>query len=170
MESKFNQKSFQEIESSETINIREELERYVRYWRWFVLSAIIALTLAFLYLRYATPQYNASTSILIKDNQKSGISDELKAVADLGIVGTGSTNNTDNEIEIIKSRKIIGKVVDSLHLNISVFKEGRVKTSEAYKNIPFAIDFLNSEETVRLTLLSSALFLIFLDIDCKTIC
>ena len=149
MESNFNQKSFQELESSESINIREELEKYVQYWRWFLVSVLIVLTLAFLYLRYTTPQYNASTSILIKDNQKSGISDELKAVADLGIVGTGSANNTDNEIEIIKSRKIIGKVVDSLHLNISIYKEGRVKTSEVYKNIPFKIDFFNSEEIIH---------------------
>ena len=72
-------------------------------------------------LRYSTPKYSASTSIMIKDNQKSGISKELEAFKDMGIVGGGSTNNTDNEIEILKSRKIIGNVVDSLNLTISYF-------------------------------------------------
>ena len=71
---------------------------------------------------------------MIKDNQKSGISDELKAVSDLGIVGTGSTNNPDNEIVILKSRNIVGKVIDSLNLSISYFKEGRIKLIETYKS------------------------------------
>ena len=70
---------------------------------------------------------------MIKDNQKSGISKELAAFEDLGIVG-GSANNTDNEIEILKSRKIIGAVVDALHLNTVYYTKGRIKTSELYGN------------------------------------
>jgi len=107
-----------QLEDNDTINIREELEKYLIHWKWFALGAIIALVLAFLYLRYATPQYSASSSIMIKDNKKSGISAELAAFEDLGIIGGGSANNTDNEIEIIKSRKIIGFVVDSLDLDV----------------------------------------------------
>ena len=77
--------------------------------------------MAYIYLRYTAHQYSASASILIKDNQKSGISKELEAFKDMGIVGGGSTNNTDNEIEIIKSRKIIGRVVDTLKLRYYLF-------------------------------------------------
>ena len=135
----------QQTENNDTFNIREELEKYLIHWKWFVLGIFIAMLGAFLYLRYTTPQYIASTSIMIKDNQKSGISDELKAVADLGIVGTGSTNNPDNEIEVLKSRKIIGNVVDSLLLEITYFIEGRVKKSELYTNKPFEIIFVDRE-------------------------
>lgn len=97
-----------------------------------MLGVFVSFILAFLYLRYSTPEYSASASILIKDNQKSGISKELEAFKDMGIVGGSSANNTDNEIEILKSRKIIGTVVDSLNLTTIYSREGRVKRSEIY--------------------------------------
>jgi tyrosine-protein kinase Etk/Wzc len=104
----------QEFESNDTINLRDELGKYLTHWKWFVIGAILALIGAYMYLRYTTTQYSAITSIMIKDNQKSGISAELAAFEDLGIIGGGSANNPDNEIEILKSRKIIGNVVDVL--------------------------------------------------------
>lgn len=52
------------------LNIREQLEKYIIHWKWFVLTAIIALAIAFLYLRYSTPQYRAAISIVLKDDKK----------------------------------------------------------------------------------------------------
>ena len=135
-------------DENDTINIRTEIEKYVMHWKWFVLGGIISLGLAFLYLRYSTPEYNATASILIKDNQKSGISAELAAFEDLGIIGGASANNTDNEIEILKSRKIIGNVVDSLNLGISYFVSGRVIESEAYKSSsPIKLSFIKRDSS-----------------------
>lgn len=127
----------------DAINIRTEIEKYLIYWKWFLLSIIISLGIAFLFLRYSTPLYNATSSILIKDNQKSGISAELAAFEDLGIIGGNSANNTDNEIEILKSRKIIGNVVDTLNLGVSYFVSGRVVENEVYKwSSPVKFNFL----------------------------
>tara|TARA_R110002073_G_scaffold322276_2_gene498844 strand:+ start:27526 stop:29901 length:2376 start_codon:yes stop_codon:yes gene_type:complete len=141
-----NYKPTQFQNEGETLNIRAEIEKYLRYWKWFVLGIVISVGLSILYLRYTTPQYNASASILIKDNKKSGLSAELETFKDLGIVGGGSTNNTDNEIEIMKSRKVIGNVVDSLHLDVSYFVSGRVIESELYKKIsPIRIEFLEKD-------------------------
>lgn len=123
----------------ETLNIREEIEKYLVDWKWFVLGVLISLTLAFFYLKYSTPQYSANSSIMLKDNKKSGISAELAAVSDLGIVGGSSLNNTDNEIEILKSRKIVGQVVDSLNLTITYFVKNGIKETEIYTNSPFKI-------------------------------
>ena len=133
---------------TETINIREELEKYVINWKWFLLAVLISLSGAFIYLRYTIPTYTATTSILIKDNNKSGISSELAAFEDLGIIGGGSSNNPENEIEILKSRKIIGKVVDELDLEVSYFTEGRVKQSEEYTNKPISIEFLSKKRPI----------------------
>lgn len=138
--------NFNQVQDTDTINIREELEKYVIYWRWFILGIVVAVGIAFLYIRYTTPSFSVSSSIMIKDNQKSGISDELKAVADLGIVGTGSANNTDNEIYILKSRKIMGFVVDSLNLQVQYFTEGRIKTSELYSDIPFELKLMPTND------------------------
>ena len=140
--------SFNGNEDADTLNIREELEKYLFHWKWFVLGGLVSLVVAFTYLRYSTALYSASTSILIKDNQKSGISKELEAFKDMGIVGGGSANNTDNEIEILKSRKIIGTVIDSLDLTTIYFQEGRVKRTEVYRNNPIKIIFDTDKESL----------------------
>ena len=133
------------VDDDDTINIRAEIEKYIIYWKWFVLGVFVSIVLAFLYLRYSTPLYTAKAVILIKENQKSGISAEMKAFEDLGILG-GSTNNIDNEIEIIKSRKIIGDVIKKLNYNISYFSEEGVKESELYnKKSPIIIDFIRKD-------------------------
>ncbi|SDS15032.1 capsular exopolysaccharide family [Polaribacter sp. KT25b] len=139
------QKNNQEIifEDNDKINLKEEFDKYVYYWRWFVLALCISFCCAYYYIKKTPPLYNASAYIMIKDNLKSGISDELKAVSDLGIVGNNSTNNPENEIFIIKSRKIVSRVVDSLELNISYFDEQGRNAIEAYKNSAIKVDFLN---------------------------
>ncbi|TXD47381.1 Wzz/FepE/Etk N-terminal domain-containing protein, partial [Polaribacter sp. IC063] len=141
-EQKENSMASQITEDGDSLNIREELEKYLVYWKWFVFCAVLSLSLAFIYLIYATPQYSAAASIMIKDNNKSGISSELAAFEDLGIIGGGSANNPDNEIEILKSRKIIGNMVDSLDLTISYFMEGTIKKSEVYNRTPIVLKFI----------------------------
>lgn len=144
----FQEKQFKAIDNNDTLNIREEVEKYIIHWKWFLLFTVLSLTTAYLFLRYTTPQYSASTSILIKDNNKSGISAELAAFEDLGIVGGGSSNNTDNEIEILKSRKIIGSVIDSLNFDVSYFTEGRVKQVEVYKKSPINFTFIKKDSVL----------------------
>ena len=33
----------------DTFNLKEELENYLIYWRWFVLSLVVCVAIAFLY-------------------------------------------------------------------------------------------------------------------------
>jgi tyrosine-protein kinase Etk/Wzc len=136
---------FNAQDATDTINIREELEKYLFHWKWFFLGVLISLAGAYFYLRYETPLYSATTTIMIKDNQKSGISKEFAAFEDLGIVG-GSANNTDNEIEILKSRKIVGSVVKTLNLTMLYFIEGRIKRSELYRGKPINVVWAASLE------------------------
>ena len=158
------------IEADDTLNIRVEIEKYLIHWKWFVLGIILALTVAFLYLRYKTPQYNVSAVILIKDDKKSGASAELAAFEDLGILG-GSGQNIDNEIEIIKSRNIIGDVIRNLELNISYFMRGRIKESEVYLKSPIKVivsnkkeSFYNLDSILTITKISTSQFELFSEI------
>ncbi len=138
---------FEFPEDIDNINVREEIEKYLNYWGWFLIGLCVAFIAAFFYLKHTPKQYSASAYIMIKDNLKSGISDEFKAVSDLGIVGNSSTNNPENEIFIIKSRKIVGKMVDSLNLNISYFKDGEISNGEFFKNSGIELNFINTSQT-----------------------
>ncbi|MDA8728921.1 polysaccharide biosynthesis tyrosine autokinase [Flavicella sp.] len=118
----------QQIE--ETLSLRDELEKYLYHWKWFVLSAFSALIVAFFYLRYATPKYEVKTSLLIKQDDNM-MSSELAAFQDLGLFGD-SYNNIQNEIQLLKSRTLASSVAKDLNLTTRYFRQGRLKESEVY--------------------------------------
>lgn len=124
------------------IQLRAILEKYLIHWKWFVLAVILFLFTAKIYLRYTTPMYQASTTILVKDEKKGGMLSELSAFADMGL-GSGLKSNVDNEIEILKSRSLIESTVKKLELNISIFEKGRVNTRELYTEAPIEVHFSN---------------------------
>ena len=136
MEGKF------ENNESTNINIREELEKYLIHWRWFVLSILITLILAFIYLRYTEKTYKVNTTIVVKDEKRGGgISTELSAFADLGML-SGGKSNLENETQVLSSRTLAERTVRRLQLNISYISEGRLINSELYNNNPIDFNFI----------------------------
>lgn len=131
--------------TDDTINLREEIEKYVFHWKWFVLGVVIALVVAFLYLRYTPNQYEVATTILINDKDNGGLASELSVFQDLGITGN-ATSSLDNEIELLKSRRLMERVVKHLGINVTYFKQGRVKTSEIFNKYgPIKINFFSKD-------------------------
>ncbi|CAM4052987.1 GumC family protein [Gillisia hiemivivida] len=139
-------------QQEEEINLREELEKYLRYWPWFLISMLICIVIAFLYLRYSTPIYQTKATIIIKDEKKGGIMSELSAFEDMGILsGMGGGNSIENEMGILRSKQLITDVTKKLQLNVRFYAEGDVNTTEIYENRPFEIQILqeNEEELIE---------------------
>lgn len=129
---------------NEDFNLRDTIERYLNHWQWFVLAVCLCVTVAYVYLRYATPQYQASTTILVKDEKKGGMLSELSAFADMGL-GGGMKSNLDNEIEILKSRTLVERTIKKLELNVVLMENGNVISSEAYRDTPIKVNFINTK-------------------------
>jgi tyrosine-protein kinase Etk/Wzc len=125
-------------------DLRMILEKYFIHWQWFVLCAFLCLTMAYIYLRYATPIYQAKTTILVKDEKKGGMLSELSAFSDLGL-GTGLKSNVDNEVEILKSRTLVESTVKALQLNVALITHGDITSSEVYKDAPIVVDFIKKK-------------------------
>ncbi|MFI3294135.1 MAG: Wzz/FepE/Etk N-terminal domain-containing protein [Rikenellaceae bacterium] len=141
-------------EQEESIDFMAILFRYLANWYWFVLSLVICVAGVWLYLRYTTPVYQASTAILIKDEGKGGGASSVQGM-DLESLGIFSgASNFDNEIEILKSRTIIEKAVTELDLYISYFDKGQIRDVDIYNQSPVKVWMLPSEAE---TLPSSAL-------------
>ena len=49
----------------ETIDIKALLLSYTQYWYYFLISALLFSSFAFLNNRYTTPEYSISTTLLI---------------------------------------------------------------------------------------------------------
>lgn len=134
-------------ETNEEIDIRELVKPYVRKWPWFILSTMVALTAAWLYLRNATPLYNIKSTVLIKDAKSSTSgTPEMGALKDLSGLGGMSTNSVDNEIEIFKSKKLMRDVVRSKDLQTAIFVEEGFERQELFgSNSPILVTIINEK-------------------------
>ena len=131
------------IEESEgeksRLNFQTIYAALVLNWQWFLLSLIICVCGALIYLRYAEPVYKVTARMLIKDeNNKRGNNQMLAGVEDLGFL----TNSTgiDNEMEVLKSRVLLRDVVKDLKLYTEYRTEGRFKTFISYQTQPVIVD------------------------------
>lgn len=130
------------IFKEEDNNLREEIDKYLFQWKWFVLGVIITLTGAFLYLRYSTPIYQSTATILVKDEKKG----EASILEDLGSGTPGfSSVNVEDEIQILKSKNLMSGVVDDLNLTTQYLLEGNIKTVELYNSQPFDFTFIGQD-------------------------
>ena len=130
--------------SEQDFQIKVVIDQYLSHWKWFVLGAIVSFSAAYIYLRYTIPQYRASTTILVKDEKKGGLSSELAAFADMGI--GGGKSNLDNEIEILKSRTLIQNTVRKMNLNIAFVAEGKILSTNLYKGAPVLVNFIDQKK------------------------
>ena len=105
-------------ENEKPIDYKAILFEYLMYWPWFVACLILCLIGAWGYLRYQTPVYNVNATVLIKqdDKGKGSANSPLATMQDLGMLSMAG--NFDNEMEILHSRTLIKKVVNTLGLNI----------------------------------------------------
>lgn len=134
-------------ESEETINIRQILEQYLYYWKWFVFGVIISLIVAFLYVKYTQKQYQVSAKILL--NEKESATGELAGLMDQAMLGGGSGGSAEvgDQIDVLKSKRLITKVVEENNLNIQYFSKGRVAEVElTQEKSPIKIIFLNEAD------------------------
>lgn len=116
----------------EEINLKAILYKYVRYWYLFALGIAMALTLAFLYLRYATPEYTIKSKVLIRDDKKGADLLGGTALGDLDVFQ--SSKIVDNEIEVLNAVSLMQRVLADLSLQTSYYREGRFRSGEIYGN------------------------------------
>lgn len=116
------QSSGPEIQVSNEVNIKEIIKPYLAKWWWFMISVLIMLALGIFYIRTATPVYSVQSSILVKDARKAP-SSEMGMLSQLSGFGGMQTNSIENEMEILKSKKLVQDVVKELDLQTSLISE-----------------------------------------------
>jgi tyrosine-protein kinase Etk/Wzc len=134
-----------------SINIKELFFKYLRFLPLFILSLSLALTVAYIYLRYTTPVYQSGGSLVLKDQQSIGGGDQNEKFQQLFV--DDRSKNIQNEIEYLKSQPLMERVVDALNLNFSYYAKGKVKEQNVYHNAPFHIETIQLRDTVEFRLL-----------------
>ncbi|MCA0152985.1 GumC family protein [Winogradskyella vincentii] len=127
--------------------ISQILEVYLSYWKWILLSIIIAIAIGYTYLRYATYEYKATATIKLREEDQSTKLPSLEDVKNSGFFSQGSDKIKD-EVKILQSRTLAENIIKNLNLNISYFSIGKIKQNEIYKNPPVKINFFESDSLI----------------------
>ena len=130
----------------ENIDVKELLFKYLIHWPWFVGAVIACLIAAWVYLYMSTPVYNISATVLIKDDKKGGSAGMLSGLESLGLDGMiSSSQNIDNEIEVLRSKTIVKEVVEDLGLYISYTDKDEFPSKNMYKTSPVQVSLTPQE-------------------------
>lgn len=137
-------------EESSSFSLAEIWQIIVLHWQWIIASTVIALGLAFCYLRYTNPVYTSSMKILIKDDDKKRkMSAGQMNLENVGLIS--NSNGFDNELEILRSTNINTRVVKALKLYVQYSIDSQIRKRELYNNNPLIVDMPESQLSVLQT-------------------
>lgn len=133
MESQF------EIEKKSNLDIRREISKYLPFWFWFVGFTAASLFIANIYLRYTPIVFQNSAKIKILDNTNSAFK-----MANEGLMLVGKNKSKlGNDLQVIKSDRILEMVARELNLTTSYYMPGRIINTEQWKNSIIRVEWLD---------------------------
>lgn len=140
------------IEEEDSINLQQLIQLCTANWYWFLISLLIALALAGVYILKTQPVYTKYASVLIKDNDtNSSMTKAFGAFTSMG--NSFSRTNIHNEMLTFKSPTYMVDVVNKLHLDMNYSIDGRFHLVELYGSslpIQIAMPDVSSDETASL--------------------
>ena len=132
---------FGEKKEVSRFNFQKVFAHLVLNWQWYLLSLIICISAAYIYLRYVQPIYQVSARMLVKDEDKkarNSITQAIPNMEDFGIMNNSS--GFENELEILQSPVTVHLAVKRLKLYTEYQFDGRIRKQLLYTNQPVCVD------------------------------
>lgn len=118
------------------------LKPYLRGWPIILIAMILGYIGASKYLNYVTPMYESTAKLRLAD-MGDGVP-HSNLFKDLDVFA--STQKLNTEIEVLNSHCLLNKVLDSLNVDVQIFRVGNIKTIELYQDSPIEIIPLDFQE------------------------
>ncbi|MFC2710969.1 GumC family protein [Hoylesella oralis] len=132
---------FLEREEKSTFDFQTIYTALILNWKWFIISLIICLGSAVLYLRYTTPVYQVFAKLLIKEENSSKSRSGSNALLNSAYMGMiSNSTGIDNEMEILSSLTLAEQTVRDLKLYVTYMGEGRIKDQLIYGRQAINVD------------------------------
>ncbi|MBF7685635.1 polysaccharide biosynthesis tyrosine autokinase [Acinetobacter sp. B10A] len=122
----------------ETIDLKELFFSLIAQWKAIIVCIFIALVCAVLYLRVTPKVYSVDAMVQVED--KSGASSALLGKELSGIMsagGLGGSQIADGEVEILKSRLVLGSTIQQLNLDIVVVPKNNSLLTKIFNPLKF---------------------------------
>ena len=132
------------VQEETPMSIRDIWNLCINHWKWFVLSVVVCLAAASFYILRSVPVYSRSSSVLIKEDRRSGSvsADIASAFSDLGVGQTWV--NVSNELVNFTSPDLLMQVVKNLNLDVNYTRDGFFHDYTLYgSSLPVRVRFLD---------------------------
>lgn len=139
------QETISRREEENGLNLMDLLRIGLANWYWFVLSVVVSMGIAFLYLKSTPYVYTRTASVLIKDEMRGGqLATEATAFEELNMLNVKSS--VDNELLVFKSKRLMTEVARRLRLDVSYRMRTRLRDVELYTRSPITVQFPDATE------------------------
>lgn len=133
------------LEENDEFDFRGLLFKYFHHWRWFLLSLIAFLLLAFFYIRFKNPIYKIEGKLLIKSSNNNHGAANSAATGELQDFDVLSSEKViDNEIEIIKTKSLLERTIRSLNLQVNLYMKDGLQQKDLYGKAPVKIELVRT--------------------------
>ena len=108
----------QNTNTEDTIDLKELFFSLIAQWKLIALFIILSLVCALLYLRATPDTYSVDALVQVEDSKgaSAALLGDLSKMID-------QKSPAQSEIEILKSRLVLGSVIQALHLDLKVSSE-----------------------------------------------
>jgi capsular exopolysaccharide synthesis family protein len=103
--------------NEQVIDINQLLRPFLRYWYLLLIGVVLAVATAYWYLRHATPTYQVKATVLIRNQQANGLTEE---VLQKKMLGMHASSEVYEDVRLLKSKALMEAVVDSLQLHYQI--------------------------------------------------
>ena len=125
------------------LNLFKGIKEAFHYWKWFLISVVVCVTLSVLYVWVTQPVYQVDANVLIKtESEKGGASAAMSSMlqgfsfgSSLGVGGA----SVDDELLLINSYTLLRQSVAELGLNTRYTSGGLFSKVDYFGDSPFTV-------------------------------
>jgi tyrosine-protein kinase Etk/Wzc len=125
--------------NSDEIDLSFVVKELKKHWKYFPITLVTLLVLAFLYFKFFLPTFESTASVVVEDSSSK---DPTKSIEDL-LSGDilGSSTSVPTAIGVITSKTVLQGCIDELGLQISYLNTSSYPHLPLYKKEPFVVTF-----------------------------
>ncbi|AWI24471.1 polysaccharide biosynthesis tyrosine autokinase [Flavobacterium pallidum] len=159
-------KDFSFFESENSFDFKGFLIKTASYWRWFLVSWIVAFTIAYQVNIRKEKIYGLETTISVKEENNPFFTANTSLVFNWG----GTSDQVQTIASTLRSRSHNELVVSKLDFFIDYLKEGKYNMIDAYGEAPFYVEFDKKYGQlagipIRITFLSESVYQVYINFE-----
>ena len=137
--------------AEEALSLRDIFDTFVGNWIWFLISVIICLAVARLYLATKSNVYQRQAVMLVKDDsgQSGSRRSNISTDALMQLNGVLAGSSVKNEVYILHSFQLAQEVARNLQLDIMYSMRQGLRDVSLYDNRPFTIEFIRTSKCLQ---------------------